>query len=434
MFKIFKKIIAREKYHPVLSYPWFVIKVFLVRRRYIKTLTRLRRKIAQGDRLKVIFLSMDTAKWKCQSIYDELSKSDIFDPYVALTMTEEDEHHSMDGVRQRNSASRIFYERHGCKVVDACEGQLGHVKSIEQLQADIVFYQVPWGNLPGQTVWDAAKVALTCYMPYGIDNVEWKNGKTRFDFHHMADFHLLLWQYYMWSDAMASYYRESLNRWELAGRIIGTGHSALDSYVQKSVANKLPGDFVIFAPHFSFAWNGHEPIMNLSTFHWSGALVLAYAKQHPEIGWAFKPHPKLRERLVEIGFMSEEDVDAYYAAWESLGIACYDGDYQALFLNSKAMITDCSSFLCEYMPVRKPLIRLIPDDIKVAAPPPCKRLYKSFYNCYSWHEAEETMDMILNEGVDPRRDERLAASMELNLAGTYAALNVVSAIRNELKV
>lgn len=432
--RLLKKIVEREAYHPIFTYPWFVIKVMICRARYAKKIKRIRKKVSYGDTVRVIFLSMDTAKWKCQSIYEEMAKSSLYEPMVALTMTEEDEGHTSAEVDNRNVESRAYYERHGCKVVLACDSTTGKVMPLDQLKADIVFFQVPWGNLPGQRVWDVSKYALTCYMPYSLEFIEWKNHKTRFDFHHMANFHNLMWTNFTWSEEYARQTYAAQFPWEWAGSQIGTGHSALDIYTRESSRNEVPGSSVIYAPHFSFPWNGHNPIMNFSTFPWSGKAILEYAKSHPEIKWAFKPHPKLRERLSEVGFMTVEEVDAYYADWEKLGAACYDGDYATMFFNSCAMVTDSASFLFEYMPVGKPLIHLIPEYIKVA---PCKAaepVCNSFYQCHNLDELYEAFEVVLEKGCDPKKDIRQKECKKARIYGNYAAENVLAMFKKEFGI
>ena len=427
-----RKVASRESYHPLLTYPWFVVKVLVCRLRYARTRRRLKAKVARGEKVRVVFLSMDTAKWKCQSIYDEMSGSRLFDPVVALTMTDEDEGHTAQDVDRRNAESRRFYESHGCKVVVACDSVTGHAVSLDALEADIVFFQVPWGNLRGQTVWDVSRYALTCYMPYGVEWGGWKSRKSRFDFHHIAGFQCLMWKNFTWSERHARLLYGGQFPWEWAGLQHGCGHSSLDVYTLQGERNRVPGEAVIYAPHFSFTWNGHAPIMNFSTFHWSGRAILRYAKDHPEIKWAFKPHPKLRERLSEIGFMTKEEVDQYYHDWETLGASCYDGDYARMFFESRAMVTDCGSFLFEYMAVGKPLIRLIPDNIKVAPCEAARQVVDSCYNCHGPDEMFAAFKTVLEEGRDPKRRQREEACREARLLGNYAAGGMMTLLEKEL--
>lgn len=429
--KFIQRVINRERTHPFLTYPIFLLRILVCRYRYAKTIRRIRSQ-EKKKKIRVAFLSMDTSKWKCQSIYELMAKSNLYDPFIALTITAEDENRSAKEIKERNAEARKFYESLGCKVVEACNAETRQVYSAKQLEADIVFFQVPWGNLRGQTVWDVSRYALSCYMPYGVEVFEWQSKSTRFDFHHMANFQLLMWANFVWSEEYAKWYRFAQHNWEWSGCIIGAGHSTFDVITNEDIHDGDLGRYVIYAPHFSFPWDGHDPIMNFSTFPWSGKAILEYAKNHPEMKWAFKPHPKLRERLSEIGYMTKSEVDAYYAEWERIGAVCYDGGYASLFCQSRAMVTDCGSFLSEYMAVGKPLIRLIPDNIKVRPCPGARKYFETFYNCYNVDEMQKAFNLVLERGEDPKRDARISACKEANLIGNYAAKKVMRFIESKL--
>ena len=109
---------------------------------------------------------------------------------------------------------------------------------------------------------------------------------------------------------------------------------------------KSDKNYVIYAPHWTI---NHENTIAYSTFKETGKFILEYAQKHPEFNWIFKPHPLLKKALLDNVFMSEEEINSYYSAWESLGQACYNGDYFELFNNSQLMITDCCTFLMEYL-------------------------------------------------------------------------------------
>jgi len=66
----------------------------------------------------------------------------------------------------------------------------------------------------------------------------------------------------------------------------------------------------------------------------------------------FKPHPRLKYELVQHGIMTMAEADEYYDAWRSIpNASVYEqGNYFGLFVESTLMITDCISFLGEYLP------------------------------------------------------------------------------------
>jgi len=53
--------------------------------------------------------------------------------------------------------------------------------------------------------------------------------------------------------------------------------------------------------------------------------------------------------------MTLNEVESYYAEWHNLsnGFVYDEGDYFNIFKSSDALITDCGSFLAEYLPIHQ---------------------------------------------------------------------------------
>lgn len=402
--KLFNKILAREKYHPVLSYPIFLAKIFCLRRRYAKTLERLR---ASAKPLRVAFLSAGPSKWKCQSVYDKMSEREgAFHPVVVS-----------------ESSDIGFYLANGCRV----EIDDGYALS----EADLVIYQDPWAEISGKhPVSKVSRTALCCYIPYSIESIAQGGRSERFDYHHLADFHSLMFACFQWSEAYAKHYKKVQFPFERAGSVLGFGHPSLDVYYGKSCGE---GGCIIYAPHFGFEYNGIMPISSIGTFPWSGMAVLEYAKSHPEQKWLFKPHPKLRDRLVEIGFMTKAQVDSYYAEWGRIADVCYDGNYAKWFLDSTAMVTDSNSFLLEYMAVGKPLIHLVPEKSNMVACAEAEEVFKTFYVAKNVDEMKSAFRLVLEDRRDPRHDARVAAAKEARVLDNHAGKRIVDWIEEQIR-
>ena len=52
------------------------------------------------------------------------------------------------------------------------------------------------------------------------------------------------------------------------------------------------------------------------------------------------------------------EINNYFSEWEKIGKIYPTGDYYELFSHSDCLITDCISFLAEYLPTGKPVIHL----------------------------------------------------------------------------
>lgn len=434
VFDIARKVMVRETWHPFFTYPLFLLRVACLKRRYAQMVDRCREKLRRGEKLKVLFLVSNCSKWKAQSLYEEMARSKEFEPCLAISYCDDEMQLSDEELQARIDADVDYYDRLGDKWVMACDVKSRTIYDLRDFEPDMVFFQVPWGLMGKQQVVEVSKYALCGYVPYALECFEQTRRKgRRYDFNHMANFQLILWLFTLVSEDYAAYTRKPHFSFEWAGHVIGLGHPALDPFAQNSIEEK-DKDLVIFAPHFSFPWNGMVPIMNHSTFHWSGKPMLEYAKAHPEIKWAFKPHPLLRGRLVENGFMTRQEVDDYYRGWEKVGIACYDGGYADLFKRSKVLITDSGSFLLEYMAIGKPIIRLEPEDFNLYFCPVFNRVLNSFYTCRNLGEMLDALNLVLEQGQDPRKDERHAAAKEAGLLGNNAAKNIVEYLQRTFGV
>lgn len=406
-----KKDLMGGAAYAAYGYCLFLAQVFVCRFRYRRTLCRLR-KAWPARPIRVLFIVSETSKWKAQSLYEELDRSSHFEPLIGLMRQLDTKEYCSD---------RNFFERLGdacCAVYDRNGTEDAIV--FAEFRPDVVFYPEPWIIQHQLSVWNVSRFALTCYIPYSIEGFASERRNRQ------RSFHQLMFANFAWSRSFANYYR-SLDPWyERAGVVCGTGHTSLDPYYHERERKR--GDFVIYAPHFSFAYGGHDVLLHQATFDWSGRAMLAYAKSHPEIKWVFKPHPRLRSQLVDVGFMSAEEVDDYYAEWESVGSACYDGDYSKRFLDSYAMITDCGSFLMEYSATGSPLIRLVPADLDVSPSPMAKELFETFYQVKTLPELYEVLDLVVLRREDPRQGARLAATENAQLTGNFAARRILETL------
>lgn len=419
-----KKIAQFIRRLPFVQWPMHVLaqvtRVVVCRLRYRRVLRRLRWKVSEHHKLKVVFLADDPAKWKYQSVYALMANSDRYDPYVAIGLRKNHDYElSSNELLSRINERRSFYEKMGCRCILACD--VRHKKPIDMktLGADIVFYQEPWMLFGSHTVMNVAKTALACYVPY---SVEWE-----FDpkLHWQSNFHRLLFATFVWNEEQSEQEKPKAP-FSLSCSICAIGHTSFDGFYEKK--SKCAGDYVIYAPHFSFPYNGKTNLETLGTFEWNGREMLEYAQKHEEIKWAWKPHPALRWQLESKGFMTHEEVDAYYAAWEQLGEAKYDGDYMELFEKSRAMITDCGSFLLEYAPTGNPIIRPLAADFSLTPSVSAQKIFETYYTAHDWDELRRFLDRVILHGDDFQRSARLEAAMEMGLTRSCAAEKVLNFI------
>lgn len=399
--------------------------VVVWRIRYWNARRHLRRVFAKGTRpIRVAFLVSECAKWKVQSVYDMMNGDRRYEPFVVLTHADWDANLPIP-VRQEHRENNIRFFKNRCiPFVETLVPDGSFKNHLRDFRPDIVFFQHPWTYHHEEMPGEVAEYALTCYVPYFTPNY----GEIRNDSQLL--FHRQLWCYFCLNELWASIFRNAKPWYKTAARFVAAGHPMLDCFnVTRSVANN---GYVIYAPHWSFSYPGHDNFENYSTFPKNGQKILDYAKSHPEIKWVFKPHPTLKQMLQHSKIMTEDEIEAYWKDWESIGVSCYDGNYVDLFLQSRAMITDCASFLTEYPCTGHPLIHLCSSNRKIKTMEPSRRLFSTFYQAHNEDEMWHWFDEVLIKGRDPKKAERLAAVEGAGLHNTDAAKNILDYLNGEI--
>ena len=394
------------------------LAVPLVMQNYCHDLSRITLKAKSHEKIKILFLISDAAKWKMQTVFDAMAKSERFDPFIAVSQF--GWHESRAAAEETGRQTMRFFQNRGMPVVDACSDESHRAIALDAFSPDIVFYGQPWDIEPEHDPAAVSKYALTFYVPYYVPNF------TPQSFDYALPFHRTVFRYFLMNEFCVKAYREAMGTLTAAGEMVAVGHPMLDNFSEKDSACNNNDGVVIYAPHWSFPHKDNPNAANISTFLWTGRPMLEYARRHPEIKWAFKPHPVLRPMLLKSGVMDGREIDAYYRAWDEIGESCHDGNYVGLFKRSRALVTDCASFLTEYACTGNPIVRMI-SPVAITKPGQMSRkLYSTYYQVRSPEELEPMLDKIVIRREDPNREARLAAAKAMNLTGVDAAGNIVA--------
>ena len=262
---------------------------------------------------------------------------------------------------------------------------------LKKYNPDIVFYQQHWHIAQNQNVFSVSKFALPVYIPYcfveGYEMIE------QFKY----TFHYLLFREYISHEEIKTEYE---NKGYKIKNLRVSGYPKLEEYLDNK---KYEKKYVIYAPHHSFAENS----LKLGTFVWNGKFLLEYAKKHKEFNWIFKPHPLCKDTLVRAGlFKNMEEVNTYYDEWNKIGAVYDEGNYIDLFKQTKCLITDCSSFLVEFLPTQSPVINLKRKD-SIYIPTITDKISKAYYQVYNLEELKKVLSDVLEQDIDVKKQERL---------------------------
>jgi len=437
--KIVRAVCPQCIYHAmarVKARALFARRILSCKMRYAKQVCRIRRKAKNGEKIRVLFIVSEVAKWKEQKLYEAMARSAEFEPIVGISAwnSQCEELCSNEELIKVHSDAEMFFEKLGdnyIRTVKIVDGKRV-VSDLREFSPDIVYYTEGWGPCWKQDSECVSRFALTCYTPYFVDSYDVVQQECH------LDVHIFLWRFFCLADFWKKHLRASFGCFDHVVKFIPAGHPALDFFSsQKERAPK--GNCVIYAPHCSVPNPKYDYfIQYFGTFDWNGYAILEYAKQHPEIKWIFKPHPLFRATLTGKmrcngeGIMTDKEVDEYFAEWSKIGTVCIDGDYQDLFLDSRVLITDCGSFLTEYGSTGRPLIHLICSKNCRIPVPPLKRLFDSYYQVRNLDEMNDVFRIVLEEEKDPKRESRLDAVKKAGIADVNASENIVNYLRKEL--
>lgn len=391
---------------------------FLLRFKYWHTILKLRRVFGKR-KIVVAFCVSEIAKWKSQFLYEQLERTETYCPVVFIYPSSLDFDSKDTPIETLLERKNSFFAEKSMTVINVWDSVSMQCVIPEKYRPDIVFYQQPWDTPnPFPLPLDIAGYALTFYIPYFLVN----NLDLRLEIGQSL--HRQVFGHIVQNEEHAKFYDSNIKGWHYAGKRLGLGHTIVDNITTKIAEQE--GDCVIYAPHFSFPMKGVERALFYSTFLENGKLILEFAKQHPEITWIFKPHPRLKYELKETHVWSDFEVDSYYAEWAKVGVVCETPDYIEHFQRSSAMITDCGSFLTEYSCMDKPLIRLYYHKDNLPPNPILERLYKTFYYAHNNDELLELLEIVICQHQDPNKDVRHEEVVRVGLNNSDTSRRIIN--------
>ena len=387
--------------------------------RYIKKNQKsLLKKIKHKSHFNVAFYVYDEAKWKCQALYDLLEKSGQFTPYIFVTKNAAPQNNFNYQTPNDVQKTYDFFKRNNMRVEYAydIEKQTYTPFKLMNPRPDIIIYQHPWYVETSQGPVVCSEFALTYYVPYFI-------ATTKMFFEFGLRFHQYVTGHFVLNDSIKAEFSEKLQN--NGKNLISVGHPQIDEILLDKTPNE--NKYLIYAPHWSVCGDN----IRLSTFDWNGKLIQDFAIAHPELNWVFKPHPLLYNYLISSKFMTKSEVDNYFDKWKEIGQICLSGDYIPLFKKSSALITDCGSFLTEYLITQKPCIHLISasaaefnDNIK--------KISHAYYQVNNETELQNSLQSVIIEKKDYKKSERQICLKELGILDKNSSQRIIDEINRLL--
>lgn len=361
--------------------------------------------VKEKEKIRVVFFFQSVAQWNYDSVYRLMEQNEKFDPVVVVAPFNVHVFYNKQDYLVEMEKSIDFVKRQNYKFLSAYDDKSGKMVDVKKvIDPDVVFFTHPYKNTYYKYHIYNFRDRLTCYVPYGffISKKSYRNNAG-------LPFHSYLWKFFVESSFQKQEsVRYAINKGE---NVVITGslpmETMIDStYVPKSVwkSQKTPKKKIIWAPHHTIDY-----LVNFSTFLIYADWMLELAEKYQnEIQFAFKPHPVLKQRLINC--WGYKKTNEYYQKWaEMSNTQLEEGDYLDLFLTSDALIHDSISFILEYVYLpQKPVQYLIRDNQKMEES--LNELGRAglevHYRALSKNDIEDFIRQVVLEEKDPMKATR----------------------------
>lgn len=381
---------------------------------YRSQLPKKVREVRSKDKIRVLFLISELGPWKTESLFSAMLEHDRFAPVIGVFKSVEDSNAYFPLTDYLNKKGYGFVDVKGDY-------------DIRDVNPDIIFYQKPYmESYPERLFFGYHLNSLFCYVGYAFNSMDldWAVNLTLYD---------NAWQIYYENELAASTRR--LVQKNGGRNLVITGLPIQDalSKSKDSFQDNWRCDStkkrIIYAPHHTIS-DFHNDGIGFSTFIENGEFMLEMKRKYSgQVYWAFKPHPLLYSRLIQV--WGKEKTDAYYKEWtEGEDSQFENGAYIGLFKHSHAMIHDCSSFTIEYHYTQNPVLYLVreanhSDSLNNFA----NRAYDLHYKAKNHEEIEQFISNVINDN-DPLENSRKKFYDDCLLPpnGMTACENIINAI------
>lgn len=400
---------------------------FLIRH-YKKNIYSLYR-IGRGSKIKrlrkkkiinVLFVAGEIGSWKTKLLYDAMLRHSRFNPIIGVTTASDNQ----DGKKTFID----FLKDNDYSFVD-----LDSTPQHCQIHPDIIFYQKPYDYAYANPSvrFNKHLKSLFCHVNYAFHSMDttWAAQMNLYE---------CVWQHY-YENALSATPKGLIMLPDGGKQAVITGLPIQDQLLTPKENFKNPWKHqdtlkrrIIYAPHHTIG-EFHLKGIGLSSFLENGEYILQLMHKYADkVQWAFKPHPLLYNKLLNV--WGKEKTDAYYDEWKKAeNSQVEDGEYDALFKWSDAMIHDCCSFTIEYHYTHKPVLYLIRKDGAESDRNAFGQ--KAFDLHYKGQTKEDIEQFIQNviDGVDPMKDEREKFFEDYLIPphGKTACENIINAILGE---
>jgi len=392
----------------------FINKKIVKKPDYSIVISKIKNKYKNGEKIRVGFLVNENCKWNAENLYNLLEENENFEPVILVSL-HNSRYKGKSMTKPSFEENYNFFSSIGKRIEKVYDEGNKKYLAIKDFDIDILFYQQPWGLDDTQLIETVSANSLCCYYAYGISVLDFVG--------EVKPFHEKLFAYFIPNEeTKATLKKHEINSLD---NLIIVGYPKLDIYndLERKYTNKKT---IIYAPHHSYSRG-----LKIGTFHKTGEKILEFAKQNNEYNWIFKPHPDLKAILYKDRKYGKQFTEKYYAEWAKIGKIYEKGNYFEQFMSSDILITDCDSFLLEYMPTMNPIIRLErKDSIKFSSVG--KEIVKGVYRVQRFEELYCCLSQLKNKNGDVLFKKRIELTETILRKEKNACANIVKELEKNL--
>ena len=420
---LYKSITFRDLF--ISASPW-------LQKRRMKKVRKLQEHAIEAcrkkDLLTVVFFLQSPSIWKYDNLYKKLKASDRFKPYIVVSPYNVHLNYDMGECFNVMKQTLAFAKEKGYDPISSYDFENKRWIDIKKtLDPDIVFFTKPYKDTLPQYHLYRFQDKLTLHAPYGICCID------IYKINYNLPFNNLLWKLLVETEFQKGFAeRYSLCKGDNALIVGALGPEQIvdPDYRPAEVwkPQEHPKKRVIWAPHHTVDY-----LFNFSNFlNYCEPMLELAEKYQDQIQFAFKPHPVLKFKLINL--WGKEKTEHYYRRWaERPNTQLEEGYYNDLFLGSDTLIHDCASFTAEYLFTRKPVLFMVRDpEVEKHWNPFGKRCFEQHYHAETIEEVERFLTDTVIEGHDPMRDGREAFFHQYLFDGTLPSERIFQFLNETL--
>lgn len=359
-----------------------IIPIFFKKNTRIKNQNRIITTLQNKSKIRVGFLVWENSKWAYESLYHKFAENKKFEVVIVIVDTDSEVSNLLKNVQ--------FFNKYNHCIVQ-------NIDDFKEQNIDIVFYEQPWFALDGDfTPSKISKYALTFYIPYAVqidaDNIE--------IIETCQPFYKKVYMSFVFNERIL----ENFKKYDI-DNMMAVGHPKLDVYLNTAIqkySHRKDKFRIIYAPHHSFG----QSILKWATWEWNGEHILQLAqKNRSNTEWIFKPHPRFKLELANL-FGDREKAQAVFDNWSAVATVYDTGGYFDLFESADLMISDCGSFVLEWLPTGKPYIQLLSQYPNASPRSETDEYYSSqYYKCNNLSDIDKYFELLVVQKKRPFKRE-----------------------------